>query len=173
LGTDQKEFISGALNRGRTVLTVCKKAYIFSFDAVLFSVGKEVNEMRIPIMRYVSWYLVVAMFIIGIAPRVDAGFSPSEIMKVTQTDRTADLQKIRQALEIKAVGERLKQLGLTKDEIQKRLSELSDPQIHRIALQLDDLRVGGDALGVIIAILVIAVLVIVILKLTGHRVLVT
>ncbi len=129
--------------------------------------------MRIPLMKHVSWYLVIAMFIIGVAPRVDAGFSPSEIITVSQTDRAADLQKIRQTLEIKAVSERLRQLGLTKDEIQKRLTELSDRQIHQIALQLDDLRVGGDALGVIIAILVIAVLVIVILKLTGHRVLVT
>jgi hypothetical protein len=138
-----------------------------------FQIREEVKEMRIPLMKHVSWYLVIAMFIIGIAPRVDAGFSPSEIIAVTQTDRAADLQKIRQTLEIKAVGERLWQLGLTKDEIQKRLTGLSDRQIHQIALQLDDLRVGGDALGVIIAILVIAVLVIVILKLTGHRVLVT
>jgi urease accessory protein UreE len=130
--------------------------------------------MNIPLMKYISWYLVVAMFIIGIAPKVDAGLSPSEIIALQQVDRTADLQKIQKVIEVKAVNERLRQLGLTQDEIQKRLTLLSDQQIHQAALQLDDLTVGqGDALGFIIAILVIVILVIVILKLTGHRVIVS
>lgn len=130
--------------------------------------------MNIPLMKYISWYLVVAMFIIGIAPKVDAGLSPSEIITLQQVDRTADLQKIQKVIEVKAVNERLRQLGLTQDEIQKRLAQLSDQQIHQAALQLDDLTVGqGDALGFIIAILVIVILVIVILKLTGHRVIVS
>lgn len=130
--------------------------------------------MKFPFMKHISWYLVAAMFIIGIAPRVDAGLSPSEIIAVQQVERGADLQKIRQVLEIKAVGERLGQLGLTHDEIQKRLSGLSDQQIHQFALQLDDLKIGqSDAIGFVIAILVIVILVIVVLKLTGHKVMVS
>jgi hypothetical protein len=130
--------------------------------------------MNVPFMKYISWYLVMAMFIIGIAPKVDAGLSPSEIITLQQVDRSADLQKIQKVIEVKAVNERLRQLGLTQDEIQKRLGLLSDQQIHQAALQLDDLTVGqGDALGFIIAILVIVILVIVILKLTGHRVMVS
>jgi hypothetical protein len=126
------------------------------------------------IMRYISWYLVVAMFIIGITPKADAGLSPSEIITLQQVDRTADLQKIQKVIEVKAVNERLRQLGLTPDEIQKRLTQLSDQQLHQAALQLDNITVGqGDALGFIIAILVIVILVIVILKLTGHRVMVS
>jgi hypothetical protein len=126
------------------------------------------------IMRYISWYLVVAMFIIGITPKADAGLSPSEIITLQQVDRTADLQKIQKVIEVKAVNERLRQLGLTPDEIQKRLTQLSDQQLHKAALQLDNITVGqGDALGFIIAILVIVILVIVILKLTGHRVMVS
>jgi hypothetical protein len=130
--------------------------------------------MRIPFMKHVSWYLVVAMFIIGIAPKVDAGFSPSEIINLTKGERAADLQKIQKALEMKAVSERLSQFGLTQDEIQQRFAQLSDQQVHQIALQLDDLKIGqSDAIGFIIALLVIAILVIVILKLTGHRVIVS
>lgn len=125
-------------------------------------------------MKHISWYLVIAMFVIAIAPRVDAGLAPSEVIRLTSVERSADLQKIRQTLEMKAVGERLTQLGLTSAEVQQRLSSLSDQQIHQIALQLDDLKIGqSDALGVIIALLVIVILVIVILKLTGHKVLVT
>jgi len=130
--------------------------------------------MTIPFMKQISWYLVVAMFIIGIAPRVDAGFSPSEIIALSQTDRAADLAKIQKVLELKAVGERLTQLGLAQEEIKNRLDQLSDQQIHQAALQLDDLKVGqGDPLGIIIALLVIAILIVILLKLTGRRVFIT
>lgn len=130
--------------------------------------------MRIPFMKHVTWYLVIAMFIIGIAPRVDAGLAPSQIIALTQVDRTTDLEKIQKVLEVKAVSERLMQFGLTQDEVQKRLAHLSDRQIHQIALQLDDLKVGqDDVLVVIIALLFIAILVVVLLKLTGHKVIVT
>jgi hypothetical protein len=129
--------------------------------------------MRIPLMKYMTWYLAIAMFVIGIAPRVDAGLAPSEILALTEVDRTADLGKLQKVLEMKAVTERLAQLGLTQDEIQKRLHQLSDQQIHQIALQLDELKVGGDALGVIIALLVIVLLVVLIIQLTGHKVIVT
>jgi len=125
-------------------------------------------------MKHISWYLVIAMFIIAIAPRVDAGLAPSEVIQLASVERAADPQKIRQTLEMKAVGERLTQLGLTSEEVQQRLASLSDQQIHQIALQLDDLKIGqSDALGVIIALLVIVILVIVIMKLTGHKVIVT
>ena len=130
--------------------------------------------MKVPYMKYVVWYLVVAIVIISIAPRVEAGFAPSEIIKLKQGDRTSDIEKIQGILETKAVRERLMQFGLSHEEIAERLSQLSDKQIHQLALQLDDLRVGQDgALGVIIALLVIVILVIVILQLTGHKVIIT
>lgn len=130
--------------------------------------------MRIPFMRHVTWYLIIAMFVIGITPRVDAGFVPSEIIAIAQIDRNADLGKIQKVLEVKTIRERLMQFGLTQDEIQKRLAQLNDHQIHQIALQLDDLKIGqNDVLGVIIALLVIAILIVVLLKLTGHKVIVT
>lgn len=130
--------------------------------------------MRIPFMKHVSWYLVIAMFIIGVAPRVDAGLAPSEIIALAQVDRTADLGKIQKVLETKAISERLMQFGLTQDEVQKRLIQLSDQQIHQTALQLDDLKIGqDDGLGIIIAVLIIAILVVLLLQLTGHKVIVT
>ncbi len=130
--------------------------------------------MKIPFMKYISCYLAIAMFIIGIAPRVDAGFAPSEMIALVQAERAVDLEKIQKVIEVKAISERLKQFGLTQNEIQNRISQLSDQQVHQIALQLDDLKVGqDDALAIIIALLVIAILVVVLLKLTGHKVIVT
>jgi predicted flavoprotein YhiN len=129
--------------------------------------------MNIPFMKHVAWYLVIAMFIIGIAPRVDAGLVESEITSLMQVDRTTELQKIQHFLETKAVSKRLEQFGYTQDEIQKRLTQLSDQQIHQIATKLDDLKIGGDGAGIVIALLVVAILIIVILQLTGHKVIVT
>ncbi|MEW6675745.1 MAG: PA2779 family protein [Nitrospirota bacterium] len=130
--------------------------------------------MRIPLMKHISWYLVVAMFIISIAPRVNAGLSPSEIISLQQIDREADLEKIQKVLEMKMVRERLEAFGFTKEEIKQRFDQLSDQQIHQLALQLDDIRVGkDDALGVIVILLFIAILVVLLLQATGKRVVIT
>ncbi len=128
--------------------------------------------MRIPLMKHLSWYLIIAMFIIGIAPKADAGIAPSEIIVMSQADRTADLGKIQKVLEMKMVRERLEKLGFAQDEIQSKLGSLSDQQMHNLALQIDDMKVGGD-LGIVIALLVIAILVVLLIQLTGHKVVVT
>ena len=129
--------------------------------------------MNIPFMKHVAWYLVIAMFIIGIAPRVDAGLVESAITPLMQVDRTTELEKIQNFLETKAVSKMLGQFGYSQEEVQNRLTQLSDQQIHQIATKLDDLKIGGDGVGVLIAVLVIVILVIVILQLTGHKVIVT
>jgi hypothetical protein len=150
-------------------------------------------------MRHVSWCLVVLMVVIGITPKVEAGFFPSEpissetirsrtvpsgmlpsgvvpsemITSSKNEDRAADLQKIQKALELKMVRERLEKLGFSQEEIQSRLSQIDNQQIHQLALKLDDLRTGGDGLEVVIGILIIGILVVILLHLTGHKVIVS
>ncbi len=124
--------------------------------------------------KSIAWYLVVAMFIIGVAPRLEAAFIPSQAISLATTDRNADLERIQSVLEQKIVKQRLHDLGFTDEEIKARLSQLSDQQIHNLAQQIDDLRVGkADALGVIIALLIIAILIVVLLQLMGHKVVIT
>ena len=102
---------------------------------------------------------------------VYAGFSPSEVIGLSPADRSSALQKIQKFLEMKMVGERLKDFGFTPDEIQSRLNQLSDPQVHQLAMQIDNLKVGGnDALGILVALLVIAILVVILVWLLGHRI---
>jgi hypothetical protein len=127
--------------------------------------------MKKTFMKHVTWYLVVAMFVIGITPRVYAGFSPSEVIGLSPIDRASDLKKIQNAIETKMIGERLKQFGLTPDEIQKKLNQLSDQQIHQLASQLDELKVGGDAGWVILGIIIVlAAIVVLVIYLSGHEV---
>jgi len=135
---------------------------------------KEVNGMRIPFLKQISWYLVFAMFIIGIAPRVDAAMAPSTLIATSALDRAADLVEIQRVLEMKVVKERLENLGFTAEEVRARLDQLSDHQVHQLAQQIDDLRVGKDSAGtVIIVLIVIALIVVAILYFTGRKVVVT
>ena len=119
-------------------------------------------------MKCLSCYLVVVMVVIGMAQRVFAGFSPSEAISLEKFDRSSDLRKIQKVLEMKMVGERLRELGFTHNEIQERLDQLSDGQLRQLALHLDELQVGGDG-GVVIVFLLIAILVVLILYLSGYR----
>lgn len=125
--------------------------------------------------KYIVWYLVAAMFVIGIAPRLEAAFVPSQLIGMTPLHRVADERAIQSILENRLVQQRLMDLGYTVEEIQDRLSQLSDQQIHAVAQKLDDLRVGQDsALGIVVAVLVIIVLVILIINLTtGRKVVIT
>lgn len=121
------------------------------------------------------YFLIAVMFIIGIAPRVDAAFLPSETIGIPAAQRDTDIQKIQTALEMKLVKQRLLDLGFSPEEISSRVSEMTDEQIHGFARKLDDLRVGKDSgLGIVIAVLVIILLVILIINLTtGKKVVVT
>jgi hypothetical protein len=128
--------------------------------------------MRMVLNKWLTWYLVMAMLVIGITPKVYAGFSPSEMI-VLSHERSSDLAKVQKFLEMKMVRERLKEYGLAQEEIQARLDRLSDQQIHQLALRVDDLRVAADdGLGIIIALLIIAILVVILIMLLGHRVIV-
>ena len=129
--------------------------------------------MKKTFMKQVTWTLVVAMFIIGITPKVYADFSPSEIVGVLQIDRGSDLGKIQKAIETKKVGERLKQIGFTPDEVLKKLSQLSDEEIHQLALQLDELKVGSDAGWVVLVIVIVLVAIAVVVIYTkGNKIVV-
>jgi len=122
-------------------------------------------------MKWISWYLVVAMLVLGITPRLYAGFSPSEALSLPTFDRSSDLEKIRKVLEMKMVRERLKDFGFTPDEIEKKLNQLDDQQIHQLALNLDTLKVGGNGWAWVLVILIlVAIGVIVYFYVTGHRV---
>lgn len=125
--------------------------------------------------KSITWCLVMAMFILSIAPRLEAAFVPSQTINTPSLDRMSDLKAIQSTLENRLVQQRLHDLGYSSDEIAKKLSLLSDRQLHDIAQKLDDLRVGQDSgLGIVIAVLIIIILVIIIINLTtGHKVVIT
>ena len=126
--------------------------------------------MKRKLAKWIIWYMVTVMCVIGITPRLYAGLSPSEVMVLSQSDRHSDLQKIQKVLESKMIRERLKQLGFSEEGIQNRLNQLPDDQIHQVASNLDELDVGGSATGVLISILVIIILGIIVYYLLTHKI---
>jgi hypothetical protein len=129
--------------------------------------------MKRKLTNWVLWYMVTVMFLFGITPKVDAGFSPSELIGQSQGDRSRDVEKIQKFLEAKMIRERLQAFGFSQEEIQARLNLLTDAQIHQVASKLDEIKVGGDGGEVIIAVLLIAILVVLIIYLSGHKVVIT
>ncbi len=127
--------------------------------------------MKRSAVKKVALYLTVIMFMIGLVPRAEAGFTPTPA-NPSVFERTEDLAQIQKVLETKIIRDRLERLGFSQKEIQARLNDMSSEQLHQLALALDDARVGGDGLGIVIALLVIAILVVLLLQLTGHKVIV-
>lgn len=107
--------------------------------------------------------LIILMSLMSIVPRVEAAFIPSTESQ-SELIRDQDIQIIKKALENKVITQRLQDLGFSDQEIQKRMDQLSDQEVHDLAVQIDSVSQGG-ILGVVIAVLVIVILVLVIMKL--------
>ena len=110
-----------------------------------------------------SILLIFVFSLISLVPRVEAAFIPSSDSR-SGLMRNQDIQTIQKALENKIVKQRLQDLGFSEEEIQERLNQLSDEEVHSLAMQIDSLSQGG-ILGLVIAVLIIVVLVLVIMKL--------
>src|ERR1019366_10536441 len=64
------------------------------------------------------------------------------------------------SLESKMVRQRLSEFKLTPEQVNQRMSQLSDAQVHQVAMQIRTMNPGGDGgLGILVALLVIGILV--------------
>ena len=113
-------------------------------------------------------FLTVAFSILSFASSAPAMFIPSPYDAGGTSHREADLDKIQKFLELKLVQHKLSQLGLSREQIEERLHQLDDQQIHQIASQIDALDAGGNSTAAwIIALVLLGVIVFLILELTG------
>jgi hypothetical protein len=75
--------------------------------------------------------------------------------------RAQDLKTIQNTLESKMVRQRLSEFKLTPEQVNQRMSQLTDAQVHQLAMQIHTINPGGDAgLGIIVGLLVVAILVV-------------
>ncbi len=105
------------------------------------------------------------------APAV-AGLVSSKPASEEIIKREEDLAKVQRVLESKELQEKLKAYGLTKEEVEQKLSQLSDEQIHMLAKASDRVLAGGDGIGLAIGILVVAILLVILLKLLNKEIII-
>ena len=121
---------------------------------------------------WTALFALTWLFSLDVAPAF-AGLAPSRVSGATAivSARDADLIAVQRALENKVLEQKLRDYGVTPGEVQARLASLPDPDLHLLASYSKGLPSGGDdALGTIIALLVIVILVMVILKLMNKQV---
>ncbi len=121
-------------------------------------------------LRAVALFVSLSVLVVFGVPR--AGLAYVVDGDALSMSRAADMATIQRVLETKLVSKKLSSLGLTPAEIDSRLAELTDAELHTFASQLDSLYPGGDALSVIAGILIIVILVLVLFKLTGHKIII-
>jgi hypothetical protein len=111
-------------------------------------------------------------FLFNSAPAVAGlvGSKPAS-EEVSKINREEDIKTIQRALESKIVQEKLKAYGLSKEEIEKKLSEMDDQQIHTLAKASEKVLAGGE-LWLVIDLLLIAILVVILLKLLNKEIII-
>ncbi|MCM2275786.1 MAG: PA2779 family protein [Candidatus Didemnitutus sp.] len=120
------------------------------------------NNLSCP-FRLLAWIrplgvgLALAIGLFAVLPAVSASPISSSAL-LSESTRDADLASIQLSLEHKVVQQRLGELGFTPAEIQQRLANASDEELHQLAAQSDVIMAGGDG-GIIVTILVIILLV--------------
>ena len=126
--------------------------------------------------RPLAIYLAVALIAIStFSGPAEAMFLPAPTLQNAATGsegRTADLDKIRTALESKLVRQKLMDYGLSPEEAVARVNRLTDEQINQLAINMDSLQAGGDGGGLLVGLLVVAILVVILLYLLQGRIVV-
>jgi hypothetical protein len=112
-------------------------------------------------------YLTVAFSVLSFASSAPAMFIPSPYEGNGANHRETDIQKIQKLLESKLIQHKLFQFGLTRDEIEERLHQLDDEQIHQIASQIHTLEPGGNGAEVVLILFLLGIVVFFALELTG------
>jgi len=107
--------------------------------------------------------IIVTTMTMAMPPKGWAMIAPADgasAVQQTSDARAADLKTIQAALESKLIRQRLTEFKLSPEQIDARLGQLSDAQIHQTAMQIRTVNPGGDGgLSLIASLLVIGILV--------------
>jgi hypothetical protein len=127
-----------------------------------------------PLLRFfLVVYLSIALVVLGFfsATSASATFLPSHATR--PSDNTRDRETLRSFLESKIVRQRLIDLGLTPEQVNVRLAEWSDEEVHQLSERVELLQAGSGGLETVAILLVITLLVVLILQATGYKVILT
>jgi hypothetical protein len=126
------------------------------------------TKLRRPLIALsIAVYLTFFLTSPTLAGMVDSFASPD---LQSSKMRAEEIKKIQVLLENEIVRAKLSAYGLTVDEVNRKLDQMNDNQIHLLAQASNDLLAGGNGVGLVIGILVIVLLVVLIIKLMDKTV---
>jgi len=127
------------------------------------------KKLRNPILAIgLAGWLLFLNSVPAVGGLVESKPATEEIKNI---NREEEIKKIQRALESKIVQEKLKAYGLSKEEVEKKLSEMDDQQIHMLAKASEKVLAGGD-LGLVIGVLLVAILLVILLKLLNKEIII-
>jgi len=119
-------------------------------------------------LRNVLYLMVLTMVIIGVMPQLgNSTVIPADQASKAASLRARNVAKIKATLERKEVAARLKDYGLTPQEVSSRLDRLSDRQVAEFTAQIDKINAGTDTGTVVLSIFLLIFLILVVLYFTG------
>src|SRR5262249_13041738 len=126
---------------------------------------KKLTEAFSP-ARMIIWVFVTAAFLSLWFPQDGrAMLAPPGLEQESRSglNRQEDMQRVQRLLESKVVQEKLRNFGLTQEEINARLNLLPDSVLHQMASQIDEQMPGGGigGLSLILIVLLIVILVVI------------
>lgn len=125
--------------------------------------------LKKPAVRVICWYLVLLFSgVLSLPATAIAGFISPNSAVVTVS--AADMSSIREDLENSLLFERLAEVGLTAEEIEIRLRDMTAEERRSVLTDLDTIQAGGDGVGTLVSLAVLALLVILILKLLDKEI---
>jgi hypothetical protein len=118
--------------------------------------------MRLSLWRRTSLAILsVAILNMGFAGAASAAIV--DTASLVTTDREADLGAVRSQLERADVRAQMEKMGLDAQAVDRRVANLSDRELHRLAVDMQNAPAGGDVVWLVGAVFVVLI----ILEITG------
>jgi hypothetical protein len=94
--------------------------------------------------RMLRLSLVLAGLTLGSAPCVIAGVIPSKGEEAVSSTRARDLRDVKELLARDEVGKALAAHGLSAEDVDQRLDQLSDEDLTALAANIDQVQAAGN-----------------------------
>lgn len=115
--------------------------------------------MNLHFKRLMALSLILSLVLVK-SGRLEAMMVPAEQAgQAAVQDRAQDLQNIQTFLQQKQVRQRLADMGLTEEQVQIRLNNLSDQELNKVAQNLEQQNPAGDAAGILVVVVLVLLII--------------
>jgi len=113
------------------------------------------------LVKFVVGIVCVALINMGMAGAASAAIV--DTASLVSPDRAADMGVVRTQLDRADVRAKMTEMGIDATAVDSRLASLSDRELHKLAVDLQNAPAGGDVVWIIGAVFIVLI----ILELTG------